>query len=221
MRKLWRATWIAGGLAVSAVGCVPALTGPPVGPQVRGVAPPIELATPNPALIPTRDRDLLWDQLVNVVDDYFVIERAERVRLVGKVLTEGRIDTRWVLAPTILEPWREGSVGRYNRLEATFQTIRKRATIRVIPSARGYLVDVTVLKEREALPRPVHPSAGEATFRNDNSLNSLNGLSGGGNQQLLELAPPPRAWTPLGRDIALEQKILLELQSRVGGYPAF
>jgi hypothetical protein len=210
MRKLLRAIWIAGALAVLTGGCAPALTG---GPQVGGVAPPIELATPNPALIPTRDRELLWDQLVDVVDDYFAIEREERVRLVGNVLTEGRIDTRWELAPTILEPWREGSVGRYNRLEATFQTIRKRATIRVIPSERGYLADVTVLKEREALPRPIHPSAGEATFRNDNSLRD------GNNQQLLELVPPPRAWTPLGRDIALEQKILLELQGRIGGYP--
>jgi hypothetical protein len=213
MRKLWRTTWTAGALAVLASGCVPALTELPQGPQVGGVAPPIELATPNPALIPTRDRELLWDQLVDVVDDYFGIEREERVRLVGNVLTEGRIDTRWELAPTILEPWREGSVGRYNRLEATFQTIRKRAAIRVIPSERGYLVDVTVLKEREALPRPVHPSAGEATFRNDNSLRD------GDNRQLLELVPPPQAWTPLGRDIALEQKILLELQGRIGGYP--
>ena len=210
MLELLRWCGVAGLLAVVAGGCMPALRGLPEGPSVGGLAPPIPLATPNPALIQTRDRDFLWDQVVDVVDDYFPIDREERVRLVGDILTEGRIDTQYELGATVLEPWRGNSVGRHNRWEATLQTIRKRAVVRVIPAEEGYLVDVTVLKEREALSRPIHPSAGEATFRNNNDLANQN-------DELLELLPPPTEWTPIGRDIALEQKMLLQLQSAVGG----
>src|SRR5271167_2776179 len=47
----------------------------------------------NPAFVPVMDRDLVWDQVVDVVDNYFQIAREERVRLVGDLLTEGRLDT--------------------------------------------------------------------------------------------------------------------------------
>ena len=49
----------------------------------------------------------------------------------------------------MVEPHRRDSVGRYNRWESTFQTIRRRATVRVIPDASGYVVDVTVEKDLE------------------------------------------------------------------------
>src|SRR5262245_3588233 len=66
-----------------------------------GAAPaPIE----NPLFVPPLDREFLWNQTVDAVDDYFRIEREERVRLVAGVLTEGRIETFPVTGSTLFEP---------------------------------------------------------------------------------------------------------------------
>ena len=46
----------------------------------------------NPMYVPLSDREFLWNQLVDTMDNYFRIEREERVRLVGGVLTEGQIE---------------------------------------------------------------------------------------------------------------------------------
>ena len=103
-------------------------------------------------LVPPIDRDVFWDQLVVVVDRYFDIEREDRVRLVDNMLTLGRIDTVPEAGATLLEPWRHDSVNFYERLESTYQTIRRRALVQVVPTENGYLVDVAVYKELEDLP---------------------------------------------------------------------
>ena len=56
----------------------------------------------NPLFVPPLDRELLWNQTVDAVDDYFRIEREDRVRLIGGVLTEGRIDTFPMIGSTML-----------------------------------------------------------------------------------------------------------------------
>ena len=66
-------------------------------------------------------------QAVDAVDDYFRIEREERVRLIGGVLTEGRIDTFPIIGSTIFEPWRKDSTPGYEKVHATLQSIRRRA----------------------------------------------------------------------------------------------
>src|SRR5690606_18368641 len=47
----------------------------------------------NPLFVACGDRQFLWHQVVDTLDDYFRIEREDQVRLIGDVLTEGRIDT--------------------------------------------------------------------------------------------------------------------------------
>src|SRR5262245_42375501 len=37
----------------------------------------------NPLFIPLVDRELLWNQTVDAIDDYFRIEREDRVRMIG------------------------------------------------------------------------------------------------------------------------------------------
>jgi hypothetical protein len=118
---------------------------------------------PNQIHVPVANRDWTWEQIVDAVDDYFRVERERQVQLVGDVLTEGRIDTFPLIGATIIEPHRRDSVGRYNRWESTFQTIRRRAIVRVIPDASGYLIDVAVEKDIEDLPHPECATAGAAT----------------------------------------------------------
>jgi hypothetical protein len=168
-----------------------------------GDAHPIE----NPLFIPAVDRELLWNQTVDAVDDYFRIEREDRLRLLGGVLTEGRIDTFPTIGSTVFEPWRVDSTGGYEKLHATLQSIRRRGTIRVIPAEAGYLLDVVVQKELEDLDKPEHATAGGATLRHDGSLVRQQGTAGRYSVTL--------GWIPIGRDVTLEQRILADISARL------
>jgi hypothetical protein len=173
------------------------------------IAPATGTVAANPIFIPVTNQDWAWEQIVDVVDDYFRVERESRVQLVGNVVTEGRIDTFPQVGATFVEPHRPDSVGNFNRLESTFQTIRRRAIVRVIPEQGGYMVDLTVEKELEDLPHPENATAGGATFRNDSSLVSdVN--------EEVSRTRLSQHWIPLGRDTECEQQILAEIQARLG-----
>lgn len=175
---------------------------------VWGPPPPVVAQFENPVLFPIADRDFAFDQVIDVVDNFFRIQREDRVRLIGDVETEGRIETYWEVGSTCFEPWRRDSVGVYERSESTLQSIRRRATVRVIPAVNGYLIDVTVYKELEDLIRPERATVGAATFRYDDSLTPYTEPVGG--------QPYTVGWIPQGRDVALEQKIIAELLVRSG-----
>ncbi len=153
--------------------------------------------------------EVAWDQIADVVSDYFTIAREQRARRDGEVWTEGRIDTVPLDGATWLEPFRKDSVGSFNRWESTFQTIRRRATVRVIPDAAGYLVEVVVEKELEDLPTPEKATTGAAVFLDDDSMPSDR------LEQTSRTASSQR-WLLLGRDPALEQRMLADIQSRLG-----
>ena len=122
--------------------------------QQPGGPPPGTVAA-NPLFVPVAgNQELAWEQIVDVVDDYFRVERESRVQTVGNVVTEGRIETFPQVGATWLEPHLPDSDGWHNRWESTFQTIRRRAVLRVIPQQGGYMIDAVVHKELEDLPRP-------------------------------------------------------------------
>jgi hypothetical protein len=167
------------------------------------VARPIE----NPLFIPAGDREFIWNQIVDELDNYFAIAREDRVRLESGILTEGRIETRPQGAATLLEPWRADSTPGYERLHATLQTIRRTGQARVIPVENGYLLNLLVLKELEDVDKPVQASAGAVIQRYDSSF-------------IREPIPPGTfsitpGWIPLGRDISLEQQMLANLRARL------
>lgn len=162
--------------------------------------------------VPASNPEWTWEQIVDVVDDYFNIERERQVQLVGDVMTEGRIDVQPQIGATIVEPHRRDSVGRYNRWESTFQTIRRRATIRVIPDVGGYCIEAVVEKDLEDLPRPEESLAGTASFRNDNSLSDH--ITEPVNRTQLA-----GRWILVGRDPALEERMLSEIQARLVNPP--
>ena len=136
----------------------PALVAPPL--QNNTILQPPVAPTPgtvsaNPLYLPVTNQDWAWEQIIDVVDDYFRVEHENRVQLVGNVLTEGRIDTFPQIGATWLEPHRPDSVGEGSRWESTLQTIRRRAVLRVIPQQGGYLIEAVVYKELEDLPRQI------------------------------------------------------------------
>lgn len=179
----------------------------------RGWSPPYgsphaELAQ-NPMYVPLSDREVLWNELVDTIDNYFRIQREERVRLVGGVLTEGTIETFPLPGATALEPWRQDSTRGFEGAYATLQSIRRRAVAHVRPqSDGGYRVEVAVYKELEDLSQPEHSTVSLESLRHDSTLKRPKKKLYGG--------PTTLGWIPVGRDTALEQRILTELRQRLG-----
>jgi hypothetical protein len=212
----WVRAWLrcAGAVcALLAAGCSAPWSASSYMPPKIGLVP-LPLPQGNPVVVPSLDRDLVWDQVVDVVDDYFRIEREDRVKLVGDLLTEGRIDTYPRSGSTIFEPWNNDTVTPYERWESTLQSIRRIALVRVIPTEGGFLVEVQVRKELEDVPRPesgaisIHNSQ---ALRNDDALRRIANPTAG--------RQPTLGWIDLGRDAALEQQMLAEIQGRLNCAP--
>lgn len=181
-------------------GCAHLGGGPPAGPVVL---------QENPMLIQLEDYELIWEQLVDTIDDYFRIQREDRVRVIGNVITYGTIETYPQSGSTWLEPWRRDSTRGYEKTLATLQSIRRRATVRVEPAEGGFRVHVVVTKELEDLDRPEKSTVGANTFRHDESL-----VRGSTKDDPLG-GPATLGWIPLGRDTSLEQEILAKFLARL------
>lgn len=181
-----------------------------VGPGAAVPGQPVVAGPANPITVPVVDDELAWDQIADVVSDYFKIAREQRARRGVEGWMEGRIDTVPQDSATWLEPHRQDSIGTFNRWESTFQSIRRRATVRVIPDAGSYRVEVIVEKEVEDLPRPERSTAGAATLSTDLTL-PVNRAE--------DVSRTRRAsrWLSLGRDPALEQRMLAEIHARLNG----
>jgi len=193
-------------LTVLAAGCglqswsrpVP-LNGPTISPE-------------NPIYVSVADREFMWNQLVDSVDDHFRIDREERIHVIDEVITEGRIETAPLVGSSILEPWRSDSSPGYEKLLSTFQSVRRQATVRATAVQGGYLIEVVVNRELEDVSQPEHATAGASTFRNDSSLDRGDDVFAVKSQTL--------GWIPMGRDYELEQRILADIKSRLGVAPA-
>jgi hypothetical protein len=197
-----------GRLAV-ACAAVLALAGCMAGPTASYPLPgqSFPAANNNPLLVPVADHHAVWETMVGVIVEYFRIEREEPIRLVGATLTEGRLETYPKNGATIFEPWDGDSANSYERMESTLQSIRRRAVVRVVPAQTGgFWIEVVVLKELEDLAQPEHSTAGAATFRNDLSFARVVNPD--------RVQNPSRGWISMGRDAALEQQIIAQLQYR-------
>ena len=74
----------------------------PGGPVVPG--PP--LTKSNSVVIPPIDAEVVWQQMVDTMDDFFKIQSEQRVVFANGIPAEGRIDTYPQTGATLLEPWR-------------------------------------------------------------------------------------------------------------------
>jgi hypothetical protein len=178
----------------------------PPGYEPAPAAAPVAYA--NPIFIPIADPQCAWETIVDVVDDYYRIEREEPIRVTGNVPTEGTITTFPEVSATIFEPWRHDTVDPEQRIENTLQTMRRRAVLHVTPAQGGCMVDVAVFKELENLVPPEHSTAASATFRYDSTLTGIvNPVAG---------PPAGEGWIGRGRDPSMEQYLISHLLSRCG-----
>lgn len=177
--------------------------GIPVGP---GAVQP-GLSVSNPLFVPARDADFVFDQVVDAMDDHFKIDSERRVQAIGGYLTPGRIDTFPVIATSLLEPWRRDFHVGIDTAESTLQTIRRYATAEITPAEGGFIVSLQVFRELEDLSQPQLATAGFSLPLNDPSLQRVDDSPEGG--------PITLGWIPQGRDFALEQQILAEVECRL------
>lgn len=174
----------------------------PMAPQ-----PPIELPVANPAHIGDVDPDFLWRQVVDSVDDYFRIDKEQPVRRDNMNWLEGSLTTYPAVSGTSLEPWRNDASRGFERLQSTFQTIRRKATVRIIPEVTGYLVDVQVMKEQEDVDQSQFSTAGAAAQRHDGTIVR--------HQNQLRQAPVTLGWYEIGRDRDLERRLMESILGRI------
>jgi hypothetical protein len=154
----------------------------------------------NPLVVPSTDFEYVWQQTVEVVDEYFDIATENRI--------DGRIETYPQVASTVLEPWRRDSVDFDDRFEATLQSLRRKAFLHVVPASGGYAVQVEVHKELEDLPHPAHATTGDAVFGSRVTLHR--------EQQVIGPVPVAHGWIHVGRDWKLESRMLDDLACRFG-----
>jgi hypothetical protein len=168
--------------------------------------PPIML--PNPLPLPPAPPEYVWEEVVDVVDDYFEIDREAQAHQVGPASTVGRIDTFPAIGSTLFEPWKGDSTSLYARFESTLQSTRRKAIVQVIPQPDGSSqVEVQVYKELEDLMQPEMSPIAAATFQYTSSLQTYAEPVGG--QQT------PLGWIGQGRDEGLEQKMLAKISCRL------
>jgi hypothetical protein len=199
---------VVGILTVAVAGCAPGSF------WTGGTQPGAMLVHNNPVLVSGGDPEFVWENVVDVVDDYFDINRETPTQKIDGILTEGYLETFPEIGSTWMEPWRHDSANSYEKLESTLQSIRRQAVVRVMPAepGRGYWVDVAVFKQLEDCKKPLEADAGAATFRYDSSLTRV--VNPVGEEPIAE------GWISMGRDTALEQRILGQLLSRIPAMPA-
>lgn len=154
----------------------------------------------NPVFVQATDENGVWERTVDVVHDYFDIERENRI--VGS--QPGVIETKYKTGASLLEPWHRDSPGFDSRLESSLQSIRRRAFVNVAPTQGGYLVSIEVFKEIEDLPGVANMTSGGATFQQANPLRR--------DLDLVVGQSTPSGWVALGRDGVLESEMARRLQ---------
>src|SRR6516162_5271901 len=155
---MWRTLWTAwaGMAALLGGGCA---TGPLLDNPVF-VRPDPDVHVENPVYIPQGGHayNAVFEQVLDVMDDYFEISYANRY--------DGHIESFPRIAPGLEQLWKPGSPDFYQRLEATWQTIRHRASVLIEPALDGgFFIHVTAHQALEDLHRPTRATAGTASFR--------------------------------------------------------
>lgn len=161
----------------------------------------------NPIALNTQDSEFLWNQIVDTIDDRFIIRSEQRPSRESVQWIEGRLETFPQVGATYLEPWRKDAMEGFQRLQSTLQTIQRTAIVRVFPTNEGFSVSVEVIKELEDVDRSQYSSEGSAIARHDGSIvRTDSGLMG---------QPITLGWIRQENDTELEQQILREILGRV------
>ncbi|QDT63221.1 hypothetical protein [Calycomorphotria hydatis] len=154
----------------------------------------------NPIFISCANHEYAWERTVDGLHDYgFPIARENKL--------DGVIETGYRVGSGLLEPWNKDSVGFYNRLESSLQSIRRKARVTVAPAQGGCYIGVEAIKELEDVRATSRDSTGGASFQIDRPLSR--------DLDLVNEFTAPHGWIYQGRDHELEQALLKQIQKRI------
>ena len=150
---------------------------------------------------PADRMDVMWERVIAVLNNnHFQVARESKL--------EGVIETHERAGSSVMEPWHHDSVGTYNRLESTLQSIRRRVYVTFINSSPGTVtLNVRAEKEIEDVPGLAATYVGGATFSENDPLNR-------DLDQAIGQAGPSR-WISRGNDPMLEAELLRQIQFAV------
>lgn len=156
---------------------------------------------PNPVFIAVGDQNSVWEATVDVLHSLQLpVENENKL--------DGVIETDYKVGASLLEPWHHDAVTMEDRLEGSFQSIRRRAAVSITPAQGGFYVGVEVQKELEDPDQLIINSPGYATFEERKPLQrDLDVVIGPATQE---------GWIVQGRDPGLEQLILSRVQASCG-----
>jgi hypothetical protein len=154
-------------------------------------------ARQNPVFLPLGPESygMVYEKVLDILGDYFEIDQHSRY--------DGVITTFPRTAPGIGQPWKPGSPDFYQRLLASFQSIRYRAVVQIQAEENGgYFIDVKVFKELEDLPSPTRDleRRSMAAFRSE--------IPTARQFEIVDETTYEGNWIPVGREYTLEQVIL-------------
>ncbi|MBL8797339.1 MAG: hypothetical protein JNM56_25785 [Planctomycetia bacterium] len=168
--------------------------------QTASAVDPEEVCIENPVYIALGPDSygMVFEKVIDVLNEYFEIAYSNRY--------DGRIETFPRIAPGYEQPWKPSTPSWYERLLATFQTIRHRAFVLIqLADDGGFFVQVIVYKELEDLPRPLRSTAGAAIFRGSSTVDRQ--------YEVIDPTVFERAWIPMGRDHLLEHAIAQKIKN--------
>jgi hypothetical protein len=146
------------------------------------------------------------DKLMQVVEKTLY---AMRFEIEKYDVENGVIRTRPLRGGQFFEPWRSDNAGGFNAAESNLQSLQRTVEITFQPQQTGICLQCEVNTQRLSLPEvPIEgyystPALYTASSRSSQALDV-------DNDQLEKMR-----WTDLGRDTALEQKILQRIQQKI------
>lgn len=168
---------------------------------------PPETFVPNPLELPPAPDDFVWSQVVDSVDDYFRIAREQPVLNSGGLVSDGRLETVYKVGSSLAQPWNKDSTPGFERLQASLQSIRRKAIVTVRPQGAAYVIEVVVQKDLEDTDRTQFATETTLSRRHDGTLIR--------ERDRIDAGPQTLGWIPLGRDASLEQAILADIFGRI------
>ncbi len=189
-------------------GLVLAMTGCATGPLLDGpglVVPGSDCTClPNPLFVGhgRHSYGMVFEKTLQVIQESgFQIQETNRY--------DGRIETFPRTTPGVGQPLKFGSSVFYDRLLATFQSYRHRASVKIFPADNdaGFWIQLVVFRELEDLPRPIRSTTGAVIFRSDNNVDRQ--------FEVIDPSILESNWIPKGRDEEVEQSILRKLRSEL------
>ncbi len=169
---------------------------------VAGCHRPTPPEEPTAWPVESGDLDSLWDAALRVLAKHgFLPERQDRAM--------GLIETTPVTSQQWGEFWRQDVAGAYALAEASMHTIQRKAAVRFVHAPDGWQMEVCVDVYRLSTPESQVTTASSA-------LQSFSGKLPTTEGETRLASRDTRRWVHLGRDGALEERLLLRILASAG-----